>query len=425
MDGRRRGRRGRGRGEHLTPRTVSLVLSFLDEALPGRPELQARVLRNTPRILGSRTRRVLSRAVIGQPTLLHLNVETNLMPTANFLRDACDLSDRELAALISANPGVLGLSVSRNLAPTIGFLRDVLARDGRGGGGGGGEGGEDESRASSSLRRCTLRHPQILSLSLENLRAKRDYFDGIDRLDEPSPSGDDDVGGRGGTRKPAASLAARILATAPSTYSLSLTENIIPKVEYLAGLWGVDRSARIDGRGGRNSLSDNLREYPQVLTLSKDGNIVPTLSFFNMTGYVRLDANGAVQVRESSTQQPKPVIRSRYIATSLYNRLLPRWHFLVEERERHGTKSRIHSNSEEVRRDTYACIMPAPSTSSSSPDSAPPPPLHLLAGANDEVFCREMNLPLAEYLEFKKMAIPRLKFASQFDRWLKTGQPID
>jgi hypothetical protein len=53
------------------------------------------------------------------------------------------------------------------------------------------------------------------------------------------------------------------------------------------------------------------------------------------------------------------------------------------------------------------------------------PPLHLLAGATDEVFCRQLNLSLSEYTAFKEEAIPRLKFNSQFDRWLKTGRPID
>ena len=84
----------------------------------------------------SRTRRVLTRAVTCHPTLLHLDVEANLLPTADFLRDSCGLSDRELAAVISATPGVLGLSVMRNLGPTMGFLRDVLTCYGRGGGGG-------------------------------------------------------------------------------------------------------------------------------------------------------------------------------------------------------------------------------------------------------------------------------------------------
>jgi hypothetical protein len=53
------------------------------------------------------------------------------------------------------------------------------------------------------------------------------------------------------------------------------------------------------------------------------------------------------------------------------------------------------------------------------------PPLHLLAGAGDEVFCRQMKLSLTDYLAFKEEATPRLKFNTQFDMWLKTGRPID
>jgi len=53
------------------------------------------------------------------------------------------------------------------------------------------------------------------------------------------------------------------------------------------------------------------------------------------------------------------------------------------------------------------------------------PPIHLLAGASDEVFCRQLNLSLSEYTAFKEEAAPRLKFNSQFELWLKTGRPID
>jgi hypothetical protein len=313
-------------------------------------------------------------------------------------------------------------------------IREILAAGDGGAGvgafdndGDGGEGGGGGDKSKTSLRRCILKHPQILCLSLKNLRAKRDYFDDIDGVGEPLSPKDDDIEWKGSVRKKAkTTLAARILATAPSAYSLSLTENIIPKVEYLARLWGSDRTTSsactendIDGRGRRrNSLADNLREFPTILTLSKEGNIIPTISFYNMTGYVALDSNGVPRVQVSSTQQPPQfVIRSRYIATSLYDRLLPRWHFLLEERDRQTPK--LHEAS-----DAYTCIVPT-SVMPSSPNSDPLPPLHLLAGANDEVFCREMKLSLTEYLKFKEKAAPRLKFASQFDIWLKTGRPID
>ena len=48
-----------------------------------------------------------------------------------------------------------------------------------------------------------------------------------------------------------------------------------------------------------------------------------------------------------------------------------------------------------------------------------------MSGASDDAFCRQMKLSLTDYLVFKEEAVPRLKFSSQFDRWLKTGRPID
>eukprot|EP00985_Skeletonema_marinoi_P013416 scaffold6637_cov265-Skeletonema_marinoi.AAC.1 len=57
-------------------------------------------------------------------------------------------------------------------------------------------------------------------------------------------------------------------------------------------------------------------------------NIQQTLSFYNMTGYIDLPN------KEGMTTENAGNVRSRYIATSLYNRLLPRWNFLLKEQER-------------------------------------------------------------------------------------------
>lgn len=169
-----------------------------------------------------------------------------------------------------------------------------------------------------------------------------------------------------------------------------------------------------------------------------EGNIQPTLSFYNITGYVNLDEHGrlreappssATSTATNSASEQKNVIRSRYIAASLYNRLLPRWHFLLKAQQKqmlqHDQQQIQHGH---VNTDTQAnpkYIIP-PSKNSKMGDSASRlPPLHLLAGASDDVFCRQMGLSLTDYLAFKEEAMPRLKFNSQFDRWLKTGRPID
>lgn len=64
-------------------------------------------------------------------------------------------------------------------------------------------------------------------------------------------------------------------------------------------------------------------------------------------------------------------------------------------------------------------------TKSSCTQSALLPPLHLLAGANDEVFCRQLHVSLDDYTAFKEESGPRLKFNNQFAQWLKTGGTID
>ena len=238
---------------------------------------------NSASPLDDKIRKRIVRIVSNHPALLQLDIEKNLKPTVSYIRKSCHLSATELASVIAANPGVMGLSVETNLKPTIRFLTDTLNSH------------DETPDISSMLSKCVCKHPQVLALSLSNLQAKREFFDSVDGCHDDES-----------TRQ---TLAARILVSSPSTYSLSLNDNIKPKFEYLANLWG-------------ESASNFIREYPQVLTLSYEGNILPTVSFYNMTGY--LDGFG----------YSASAIRSRYIATSLYNRLLPRWHFLLNEQEK-------------------------------------------------------------------------------------------
>jgi len=51
--------------------------------------------------------------------------------------------------------------------------------------------------------------------------------------------------------------------------------------------------------------------------------------------------------------------------------------------------------------------------------------LHTLVGATDAAFCELMGIDVDRYWQYKTESIPRLKFSSQFDTWLKTGRPID
>jgi hypothetical protein len=328
----------------------------------------------------------LVKIVTNHPNLLQLGVDSNLKPTALFLRDYCELTDNELATIVGSNPSVLGLAVDGNLRPKMQLLTNVLANGTK-------QGSNAESDGTkTALRKSILKHPQVLALSSSNICTKVDYFDTIDVR---SNSGNNDN-----------TLAARLLMTAPSVYSLSLADNIRPKVDYLAVLWGW------------SSLSDKLVECP-LLTLSMD-NIQQTLSFYNMTGYIDLPTN---ENREGISPQNAGNVRSRYIATSLYNRLLPRWNFLLKEQERKEQLLGVLAlNDDTSRIETSKYNLPSSNTPS---DKVLLPPLHLLAGASDEVFCRQLNLSLSEYTTFKEEAVPRLKFNSQFDRWLKTGKPID
>lgn len=226
----------------------------------------------------SKLKKQIARIITNQPMLLQLDVSTNLEPTVNYLRSSCDLTEKELSTVILATPSLLGFSINDNLMPTSQFLQDILTDSMKQSKDDGGDKEVSEESSKMLLRKCILKHPSILALSIDNLHAKRDYFNSI------------------GIEK-RQSLAKRILASAPSVYSLSLENNIIPKIEYLATLWGDKGSPQDDNKG--SFLLDNIYEYPHVLTLSMEDNINPTISFYNMTGYVKEGNN----------------IRGRYIAT--------------------------------------------------------------------------------------------------------------
>jgi len=139
-----------------------------------------------------------------------------------------------------------------------------------------------------------------------------------------------------------------------------------------------------------------LREYPGILTLSLEGNLQPTMRFYNQTGYTSLDEDWNLITRSDGAP---PIIRGRYIAASLFGRLLPRYHY---------DRKQTTSNSRRRR-----------------PPPPPPPPIHVLVGCTDVDFCTQRNLNLQEYTEFRTKESSRLKFLSQFDTWLQTGRAID
>lgn len=325
-----------------------------------------------------KTSATIGNLIISHPTIFQLSVEENLKPRIRYLQDRCSLQTADLATLLKSSSGaILGLSVEGNLRPTIDFLSGMLS--------------------DQEMRKSLLSHPQILGLSLHNLRAKVAYFNKIDSLQN-----------KNGASAVSSSLASRVLIRSPAVFSLSLRENIIPTVEFLACIWGTTapsiewdeddklsvfaRTKVFPQRPSTNetsSLATLLSEYPSILTLSLHGNIKPTVNFYVRAGYLSLSSDGRLEPCLSDGKWH--IIRGRYIAASLFSRILPRWHY-------HRARSESPSIS---------------------------PPLHVLAGTTDDGFCDRFGFSRSDYYEFKQEAIPRLKFSSQFDTWLHTGRPID
>jgi hypothetical protein len=329
-------------------------------------------------------KKILSQLIISHPNLLQLTVEGNLKPRIEFLRERCHLNDNDISSLVkSCSAGILGLSVEDNLSAKLDVLQTYLS--------------PSDTTSDDDLRKCLVQHPQILGLSLDNLHSKLLYFSAIDE-----------------------SLPSRFLTRAPAVFSLSLSKNIIPKLEYLSRIWGVSNDVRgleeipfLDsnqgGSGGKRTqnqsknlqLGSLLYEYPTILTLSLENNILPTVDFYNQTGYIHLDQEWRLQ-----DPQQQGLLRGRYLAASLYKRLLPRWHFAQSIQQEQAKTSGASGNEN----DTTVKI-----------------PLHLLVSGSDEAFCHALGegCTKEEYEGYKTDSFPRIKFSNQFATWLRSGTPIE
>jgi hypothetical protein len=326
----------------------------------------------------------IGKLLVSHPQVFVLSIERGLKPRIAFLRERCQWNDVDIGALIhsSSAGAVLGLSVKDNLKPTIDLLSERLEPE--------------------QLSKAIKAHPQLLGLSLTNLRAKLEYFDVVDESYRESRPGFPLA-----LKKPKDTLAARVLIRAPTVFSLSLKVNLVPKVHFLAGLWGVSSPIWCPDNGSfvmidpalhsavsSPSLAQHLGQYPSVLCLSLQGNLQPTVDFYNRTGYFSVDCHWKLQ-----SEIPLHTIRGRELAASLSGRLLPRWHFAMDA-------FATDVDDDEI-------------------DSTWKLPLHILVSATDMAFCQYLGLDADEYKVFKRESVPRLRFSSQFDTWLKTGRPID
>ncbi len=349
-----------------------------------------------------RTNRIsIGKMIKANPKILNLSLK-NLELKVLFFQEECGFNTSEkMAILWKKYPGILSLSLEGKLRPTLRIIFDIIEGDSYI------SGSDIHDRVYKSLSS----HPRLLALSPQNLRSKAAYFDSIDcNADELS-------------------LSSRIAISAPSVYSLSLTENIAPKIEALSKVWGLrnQTKSKFDdvtelSLFNSSSLSKRIAEYPTILTLSLDGNIQPSISFYEKTGYITSTSNdvsndAAISTISINSQAAKNYLPARYLATSLFNRLLPRWNFYVVQE---ATRLNLQQNREQERKKEFDIQDDEESALSDTK-----PPLHSLAGSTDEGFCRRMNYDYATYRKFKSEAIPRLKFSSQFDTWLKTGRPID
>ena len=172
------------------------------------------------------------------------------------------------------------------------------------------------------------------------------------------------------------SLASKVAAWAPSVYTLSIPDNLAPTAAFLGKIWG-----------GSNEVLRRLWRRPTVLLHSLEGNIQPTMNFFNRTGYTDL--------RDDWELVPGgQAIVGSYLTASLFNRLLPRWHF-------------VRHLGEAEDEDTV------------------PPTVSVLATATDKKFCTAYGTSVVEYETFRTKRAAWFKSSWESDTWLETGRDMN
>jgi hypothetical protein len=382
----------RGLGYELELGTLEVVEMFLSKQLNCSDAAISKLKRNAPHIfqaplstlLGGvaffenilrqdnkysddHITKILAKIVSLHPKIIQLSPSTKLQPQLEFFKERCGFESADIAVLVqSSSASVWGLSVEANLKPTIDFLAAILPE-------------------KQDLRKCLLAHPQLLALSLANLKEKVDYFNSFSDRTE----------GKQG-------LAARVLLRTPAVYSLSLSNSIKPKIEFLGAVWGTNTPLLVQRKSddydtvGRKRLNSLLCTFPNVLTLSLEGNIRPTIKFYNRTGYIQLNKDWRPVTTKAG--QTNHLLHGRFIATSLYNRLLPRWHICLEQAK---SKEGAHGIDQLKL------------------------PLHILVSASDLAFCKYCGFSTDEYNTFCQNNMPELKYYFRLDKWINRGLPID
>jgi hypothetical protein len=377
-----------------------------------------------------KTQQVIRKLIISHPQILQLSVENNLKPSIDFLMERCQLHESDVPLLLRT-AGIIGLSMEDNLKPKIDYLSTLLPNP-------------------TDMKKVISSHPAIIGLSLQNINAKVAYFDAIDQMsgNKVSSNSQRSTSSKRSTKSTNSTrLASRILLRSPAVYSLSLKDNIIPTINYLSQIWGTpapivewDGKEIVNINTGypskkisstrKNSLASLLGEYPAILTLSLEGNIQPTIEFYNQTGYITLppkNSNSEITTTSTNCSTTGMHLRGRYIAASLFNRLLPRYHFIMS-----SSKSREQQNQDG---EDSILVPPSPldnmvpldesTQQQQQPKKSLSVPLHVLVTATDDAFCEYYNIDYNEYCNFKVVSVPRIKFYSQFHVWIETGRPID
>jgi hypothetical protein len=154
----------------------------------------------------------IAKLLVIHPQIFLLSVEKGLEPKIQLLKERCDFASGDIANLIQSSSAgaILGLSVQENLKPKLDFLSERLAPE--------------------QLRKTVKSHPQLLGLSLANIREKLSFFDG---MEQHKP-------GNVTISRVRSSLASRILLRAPSVFShlpsiqarVDMTQRRLPRRMY-------------------------------------------------------------------------------------------------------------------------------------------------------------------------------------------------
>ena len=207
----------------------------------------------------------LKQLVMGHPKILSSSIDKNLKPTVQFFLREVGLSPYEFGRVVYRRGGsLLEANVERTLRRKVDFLRSELDLEVS-------NRGDDNAEEIDNAANVTVQmRGDAHDANLQNIVFEQVSAPSLPMSDNASPTIVASQGKTTFTSRERRRLLAQMLATNPDILTLSIENNLQPKLDYFRHTIGlsIEQTRYI------------MLKRPQLLALSLERNIIPKIEFF-------------------------------------------------------------------------------------------------------------------------------------------------